>query len=123
MSVYRDEVRGTWYVQASYHDSHGARHRTTKRGFATKREAQAWERDFVALHEGSLTMTLASFWEVYERDRRPRVRESTWATKEHIVRDKILPFFGETPVCEITANDVIAWQNELAGDTDGSGVP
>ena len=123
MSVYRDEERGTWYVQASYHDSHGTRHRTTKRGFATKREAQAWERDFVALHEGSLTMTLASFWEVYERDRRPRVRESTWATKEHIVRDKILPFFGDTPVCEITANDVIAWQNELAGDTDGSGVP
>ena len=84
MSVYRDEGRGTWYVQASYQDSHGKRHRTTKRGFATKREAQAWERDFVALHEGSLTMTLASFWEVYAQDRKPRVRESTWLTKEAI---------------------------------------
>ncbi len=50
MSVYRDEGRGTWYVQASYHDSHGRRHRTTKRGFATRREAQAWERDFVGTH-------------------------------------------------------------------------
>lgn len=123
MSVYRDEGRGTWYVQASYHDSHGARHRTTKRGFATRREAQAWERDFVALHEGSLTMTLASFWEVYAQDRKPRVRESTWATKEHIVRDKILPFFGDTPVCEITPADVISWQNELSSHRDPSGAP
>ena len=123
MSVYRDEGRGTWYVQASYHDSHGRRHRTTKRGFATKREAQAWERDFVALHEGSLTMTLASFWEVYAQDRKPRVRESTWATKEHIVRDKILPFFGDTPVCEITPADVISWQNELSSHRDPSGAP
>lgn len=123
MSVYRDEGRGTWYVQASYHDSHGARHRTTKRGFATKREAQAWERDFVALHEGSLTMTLASFWEVYAQDRKPRVRESTWLTKEAIVRDKILPFFGDTPVCEITPADVISWQNELSSHRDPSGAP
>ena len=123
MSVYRDEERGTWYVQASYYDSHGARHRTTKRGFATKREAQTWERNFVALHEGSLTMTLASFWEVYAQDRKPRVRESTWATKEHIVRDKILPFFGDTPVCEITPADVISWQNELSSHRDPSGAP
>ncbi|MBQ6491317.1 MAG: site-specific integrase [Atopobiaceae bacterium] len=123
MSVYRDEGRGTWYVQASYHDSHGRRHRTTKRGFATRREAQAWERDFVALHEGSLTMTLASFWEVYAEDRRPRVRESTWLTKEAIVTDKILPFFGDMPVCEIGPADVIAWQNELSSRRDASGAP
>jgi integrase len=123
MSVYRDEGRGTWYVQASYHDSHVRRHRTTKRGFATKREAQAWERDFVALREGSLTMTLASFWEIYAQDRKPRVRESTWLTKEAIVRDKVLPFFGDTPVCEITPADVISWQNELSSHRDSSGAP
>jgi integrase len=51
------------------------------------------------------------------------VRESTWLTKEAIVRDKVLPFFGDTPVCEITPADVISWQNELSSHRDSSGAP
>ncbi len=122
MAVYKDRKRGSWYVQASFCDSGGKRVRTTKRGFASKREAQAWERDFLARHEGSLTMTFEAFWAVYERDRRPRVRESTWFSKEMITRDKILPFFGDIPMCEITSQDIIRWQNELTSHRGSSGA-
>ena len=46
MSVSRDKKRGTWTVEAWYRNSMGERHKKTKRGFASKKEAVAWERDF-----------------------------------------------------------------------------
>ena len=58
-------------------------------------------------------MTLSEFFELYEEDVRPRLKQSTWDTKEHMVRTKILPYLGERPLSEITSADVIRWQNEL----------
>ena len=45
MSVYRDKKTNTWMVYYRYTDWQGERKQTTKRGFATKREALAWERE------------------------------------------------------------------------------
>lgn len=44
MPVFKDEARGTWYVMVRYQDWTGERKQKCKRGFATKREAQEWER-------------------------------------------------------------------------------
>ena len=46
MPVFKDEARGTWYVMVRYQDWTGERKQKCKRGFATKREAQEWEREF-----------------------------------------------------------------------------
>ena len=46
MPVFKDEARGTWYVMVRYQDWTGERKQKCKRGFATKREAQEWERSF-----------------------------------------------------------------------------
>lgn len=43
MSVYKDEKRNSWYVKFRYVDYYGVKKQTTKRGFATKREASEWE--------------------------------------------------------------------------------
>lgn len=114
MSVSRDEARGTWTVQCWYRDWRGERHKKTRRGFATKAAAKRWEQAFLARCEGAPTMTLSEFFEIYEEDVRPRVKQSTWDTKEHMVRTKILPYLGDRPLNEITSADVIRWQNELA---------
>ena len=45
MSVYKEAKTSTWKVYYRYTDWRGERKQTTKRGFATKREAQAWERE------------------------------------------------------------------------------
>ena len=47
MPVFKDEARGTWYVMVRYQDWTGERKQKCKRGFATKREAQEWERAFL----------------------------------------------------------------------------
>ena len=63
--------------------------------------------------ESKLDMTFASFFEIYEEDKKKRVKENTWESKSHMIRTKILPYFGERKIAEIEPKDVIAWQNEL----------
>ena len=48
MGAFKNEKNGTWYVQFRYTDWRGERQQKLKRGFATKREAQDWEREFDA---------------------------------------------------------------------------
>lgn len=68
-------------------------------------------------------MTFASFFEVYEADKKQRVKESTWESKSHVIRTKILPYFGNRKIAEIEAKDIIAWQNELMAYRDEKGKP
>ena len=42
MAVYKDNATGTWRVIYRFTNWKGERKQTQKRGFATKREAQAW---------------------------------------------------------------------------------
>ncbi len=123
MSVRKDPKQGTWTVQCWYHDWKGERRKKTKRGFDTKSAARKWEQDFISCCEGTPTMTLEEFFKLYERDVRPRVKQSTWDTKEHMVRTKILPYLGKRPVNEITSADVIQWQNELMAGRTSTGEP
>ena len=95
-----------------YQDWTGERKQKCKRGFATKREAQEWERSFQMQTSGDLDMTFEAFTELYTKDMKPRLKENTWLTKENIIQKKILPYFGKRKISEITTKDVIAWQNE-----------
>ena len=49
----------------------------------------------------------------YVEDKKERIRDNTWGTKNNIARTKILPYFGERKIAEIEPKDVIAWQNHL----------
>ena len=92
MPVFKDEARGTWYVMVRYQDWTGERKQKCKRGFATKREAQEWERSFQMQTSGDLDMTFEAFTELYTKDMKPRLKENTWLTKENIIQKKIQPY-------------------------------
>lgn len=113
MSVYKDQGKGTWYVMVRYDDWTGKRKQKCKRGFATKKEAQKWEREFSMQQGADLDMTFKSFCELYKKDIMVQLKGSTWETKENIIRTKILPYFGEKVISQITARDVISWQNVM----------
>ena len=106
-----------------YQDWTGERKQKCKRGFATKREAQEWERSFQMQTSGDLDMTFEAFTELYTKDVKPRLKENTWLTKESIIQKKILPYFGKRKLSEITAKDVMDWQNAIRGLTDAKGKP
>ena len=123
MAVYKDNATGTWRVIYRFTNWKGERKQTQKRGFATKREAQAWEHEAMLKQGAKLDMTFGSFFEVYEADKKQRVKESTWESKSHVIRTKILPYFENRKIAEIEAKDVIAWQNELMAYKDEKGKP
>lgn len=113
MSVYKDNATGKWRVIYRYTDITGKRKQTQKRGFETKREAVAWEHEMMLKSQAKLDMTFGSFCEIYEADKASRLKNSTWETKSHIIRTKILPYFADRKIDEIEIRDVIAWQNKL----------
>ena len=49
-------------------------------------------------HSESIEMSFREFFELYKRDRKPRIRENTWRTKEAIVNQKILPYLRHSHV-------------------------
>ena len=122
MPVYKDK-NGKWKVNYRYTDYLGKSRQTTKRGFATRREAVAWEREQKLRLEASLDMTFGSFVELYITDMKIRVKENTWHTKEHIIRTKILPYFKDRKIDEIKSRDIVSWQNELLTHQKKNGEP
>ncbi len=123
MPVFKNESNGTWYVMARYVNWKGERKQKCKRGFAAKKEAQEWECKFQLQNAADLDMTFEAFTELYANDVKNRVKENTWLTKEHIIRTKILPYFGKLKIGEISAKDIIAWQNELLAYRDDKRKP
>lgn len=123
MAAFKNEKNNTWFVQFRYKDWKGEQHQKFKRGFATKREALDWEREFLTQKRSDVNMTFESFYELYEKDMRPRLKENTWLGKENIIRNKILPYFGKRKLSEITAKMIIDWQNEIRTQKDRYGKP
>ncbi len=113
MAVYKDKNRGTWYASVLYVDWTGKRCRKLKRGFATKKEAQEWEMHFKLQKASSLDMTFGDFYKIYEQDIKPKVRYNTWCSKQHIIETKLLPYFKDLVMRDITPRDIIQWQNSM----------
>ena len=114
---------GTWYAMCWFTDWKGERKQKCKRGFATKKEAQAWEREFLMQKQADVTMSFESFVSLYKKDVKPKLKLNTWLTKESIIQKKILPYFKKRKLSEITAKDMIDWQNEIRSLTDSKGKP
>ena len=123
MPVFKNEDNGTWYVMARYVNWKGERKQKCKRGFATKREAQEWERMFKLQTSSDLDMSFEAFTELYINDVKNRLKENTWLTKEHIIRTKILPYFGKLKINEISTKEIITWQNEMLAYRDEKKKP
>ena len=125
MSVYSYMANNKkkWRAVYRYTDFTGKRRQTQKRGFNTKREAEFWLENKKKAENGQLNMTFGSFYEIYERDKKARVKETTFETKSYVVRDKILPYFKDRRMDEIKPKDVMEWQNELLNYRNEKGEP
>ena len=113
MKAEKDKKTGKWLIQYRYTDWQGKRRKSTKRGFATKKEAEEWLRNFLITQKADFDMKFEDFWKMYCADMETRLREHTMRTKKYIVELKILPYFGNKRVNDITAANIRQWQNEL----------
>ena len=113
MPAYKDEKTGKWFSKFYYTNWQGIKKQKWKRGFATKKEALGFERDFLEQQSANPDMTFQNLYEIYMEDMAARLKQSTLLTKKTVLQTHILPFFGSKPINEIKASDVRRWQAKL----------
>lgn len=118
MSAFKND-RGTWTAKFYYTDWTGKRKQKKKEGFSTKKEAQAFELDFLNNCSHSVDISFKNLVEAYVKDCKARLKPTTLETKENIINNRILPYFGEKRVCDISVHDVRQWQTELISSEEG----
>lgn len=107
------ESNGTWTAQCYMIDWTGNKKHKKKRGFKTKRDALAWEHEIKA-KAAPIDLLFKDFVEIYFEDKKNELKERTIETKRHMIRTHLLPYFGERRLNEISASDIIRWQNQIA---------
>ena len=118
MPAYKNE-RGTWNVKFYFTDWTGKRKQKKKEGFATKKEAQNFETDFLNKCQNSVDITFSNLVENYMNDCKVHLKPTTIANKEHLIATKLLPYFANMRICDIDISTVRKWQNELISHENG----
>lgn len=111
MKPVKNKKTGKWDIQYHYFDTEGNYRKTSKRGFATRKEAEEWYFDFKYCKEENLNMSFERFIEIYYEVMNSQIRENTWISKKLMIETKILPYFKNMKVNEIKPKDVLKWQN------------
>ncbi len=112
MSV-RKNSKGLWDADLYYKDFSGKLIKKRKINFKSKKEAQNWVESFKAQQAYSLNMTFGNFYDIYTLDMKQRLRENTQRTKEYVIELKILPFFKNLKMSEITPAHIRRWQTSI----------
>ena len=120
MSVAKMADGKRWYSSVRYKDWTGKARQKKKEGFSTKKEAQAWERDFTAQQSGAAGMTVAKLYELYIADAEARLRPGVLVNKKNIFESHILPYFGDRQADQITPADIRSWQTHIMQSHDYS---
>lgn len=125
MAVYKDKWNGykgdTWRVAVYYSDWKGVRKKHEKRGFATKKDALAYEREYIAKTSKDINMGFNTFVDIYMDDIKPQIKLSTYETKNNIINTHIRPYFENMSLSDINATDILKWQNEMLMQRDDNG--
>ena len=113
MSVKKDSKRKTYYCQFRYIDWTGKSRSTTRRGFATRREALEYEHNFKAKASTQKEITLAELIAEKKAHDSARLKESTCSRRDDIYDRFIVPKLGEMSISKVTPDTIRRWQNEL----------
>ncbi len=112
MSVNKDK-NGKWYASFRYKDYDGTTRQKKKEGFATRKAAQEYERDFLNRYSGNSSITFENLCKYYLDDCSKRFKASSVRTKTSNFNKIFLPMFGKYPINEITPLMVRQLQNTL----------
>lgn len=109
----KDKTTGTWVAQWYEVDMYGKKKRRKKRGFKTMREAKLYENERTLKEQGDMNMLLKDFMEQYFEDKQNELKERSVRSKKQMMERHVIPYFGDMKMCDITAPQIIKWQNEM----------
>ncbi len=119
MPAYKED-NGKWYVQFYYTDWTGKRKKKHKRGFATKKDAQKFEAEYIRKANADMDMELGSFVEVYFKDKSGELKKRSIKNKRYMIDAHVIPYLGSKAMNEISPSDIINWQNTIMNNNDFS---
>ena len=114
MPAYKD-LNKTWR-SVFYYKHNNVKKQMCKRGFATKREALKWEREFLNNSNASIDMKFENFYKIYMDDMKLRIEATTYINKETYFKNNILPHFSGMSVNKITPIMIRQFQNNLLSE-------
>ncbi|MDU4598153.1 MAG: tyrosine-type recombinase/integrase [Clostridium sporogenes] len=113
MAVYKNEQRGTYYCSFYYVDWTGKRKRKKKEGFKRQKDAKDYEREFLNKQSNNTDINFGNLTDIYLEDIKNKIRITTYNQKEFIINSKIVPYFKDLKINDITPNHIRKWQNEI----------
>ena len=123
MPAYKNQKTGEWYCIFRVTDWTGKRKQIKKSCFARRADALAYEREYLAKSSLTTKMKFGSLVELYMADAKTRLRPTTYEMKQWIFETKILPYFKDQLVDEVSVSSIRAWQNHLIDARDKNGKP
>ena len=71
-----------------------------------------------------LDMTFSDFVDAYTRDMKPKLKQNTWLTKEHIIRTELIALFSKIRKCVIFIRKIsFSGRDEQISHRDEKGKP
>jgi integrase len=110
--AYKDN-KGRWYCKFYTDTWQGEKKQVLKRGFATKKEALAYEYEYKANTSHSPDITLRTLYNEFMKDYKANYRPTSYNITRSIIERHILPYFADTPINAITPMMYRKWQNEI----------
>ena len=111
--AYKEKDTKKWTAQWFETNAKCEKKKRRKRGFSTKKEALEYERQKKLNSSRSMDMKLSEFMEVYFEDKQNELKERTMKNKRYMMEQHIIPYFGNQMMSEISASQIIQWQNEM----------
>lgn len=100
-------AKGLWDAQWYTKDFSGKNIKHHKRNFKSKREAVEYVNEFNRKAANSSDITFKSLYEDYMKDMETRLEASTIENKKYIIELKLLPYFGDKKIIDITPTDLL----------------
>ena len=113
MPAYKDEQRKTWYCSFYYTDFQGNQKRKVKRGFAKKKDAEEYERNFLVQQQQTSDISFETLCTHYLNDCKVRLKPTSYNTKTNLVENHFKPYFAKFALTEITPLTIRNWQNSI----------
>jgi integrase len=123
MPSYLDKATKKWYCKFNYKDYLGNTVQKKKSGFKLKREADKWERDFLAKNKNDVNIPFDSFCEKYFEFYKTRVKESSYHTQFFLANKSIVPYFKNIPLSKIDSIFLKDYQTYLLKQKTKTGKP
>jgi len=122
MSVYKDSKRGTWYFITRVKQADGSYKQIKRRGFEGKKEAQIAEAEALLAEPKQKEITFGDVAEQYMTWYEARRKTSSTNKVGSLVKNHLVTRYGDRPIADITAGDIMDHQTELINQYAGSHV-